>query len=77
MQILSVFEQPQRDNRIYVVVVGGLGNDIACYCDNEYTQERGNSYETIANSGTKLTERMFRETLGCWDFESDGFYYRA
>ena len=77
MKILSVFEQPSIDHHVYVVVAGGMGDDIACYHDNEYTRDHGNTHEIIARHGTKITERMFRNTLGCWDFESDGYFYRA
>lgn len=71
-KILSVFEQPSRDNHVYVVVQGQVG-DIACYRDSYAS---GLVPERIRAMGDKLTEAEFRKTLGCWNFEADGLHYR-
>lgn len=72
MQILSVFEQPSKDNHVYVVCQGQV-NDIACYRSNDYS---GVMPQMIAFGGTKLTEAEFEKTLGCWDYEQFGLHYR-
>lgn len=70
MKIISVFEQPARDNHKYVVTQGCV-NDIACYFG-----DKDRSVEWIVSYGRKLTERSFRKTLCTWDYEGDGLHYR-
>lgn len=73
MKILSVFEQPTRDAYTYVVTVGGLGTDIACYRSDGPLRA---SAMWIAHHGHKLTKAEFDATYGAWDYEADGFHYR-